>query len=159
MARDAETHQEAADSGRDRLAAARTGATRARGGRPLVSIPRLEIETRQNGRRFVQDPSPLKDMPPAQRLRRIKAVLELAALQGDVSAACELLRQQRWEAEMRREAEGKRVVRVVDSLSARGATGVPPAAADESRPAEATCSPAQSHDDDGPTQRDGSHRS
>ena len=80
-----------------------------------VALPDLEVEV--DGRRFVPDPSPLKDMPPAQRLRRIKAMLELAALQGDVSAACELLRNHRWERERRRQRDDHRAIAVGDSAS------------------------------------------
>ena len=82
-----------------------------------VALPDLKVEVRPDGRRFVPDPSPLKDMPPAQRLRRIKAMLELAALQGDVSAACELLRNYRWEREQRRKRDDQRAIAKVDSAS------------------------------------------
>lgn len=92
-------------------------------GRRLARVPAAEVETRPDGRLFVRDPSPLRDMKPAQRLRRVLGMLEAAAMLGDVSAARELVSHARWVYEVRHGKPAQAVavthggtVRVVDSL-------------------------------------------
>lgn len=120
-----------ADTGHDRAAAATSPQ---RGVDPSALVKRdsrgravINVESRKlpDGRLWVDDPSPMRDMPPARRLRRILGVLEAAALAGDVSAARSLIEHARWAHEVRHGKPATRVevghtgsIAVIDSLGA-----------------------------------------
>ena len=80
----------------------------------------------------VLDPSPLRDLPQGQRVRRLVGLLELLASHGDGGAAAEALRHHRWAEEMRRGKAPQRVdlhatgaITVIDTLSAPAGTPIP----------------------------------
>lgn len=88
--------------------APRTGQVgdQAAGQRPTGARPKtgkaLMSATVRRGKVWADDPSPLRDMTPAQRERRMVALLECAANYGDASAAREWLAHFRWRVEMKK---------------------------------------------------------
>ena len=97
--------------------------------RPTINPAKVTV--RPDGRIDVENPSPLRDMPPKQRLVRVLGVLEAATMLGDVQAARELLGHSRWLHEVRYgkptarvEVESSGSIRVVDSLGRAISAGI-----------------------------------
>lgn len=69
--------------------------------RQVVRFKLPKEYTDDKGRVWIDDASPLRDMTPGTRLRRIIGVMEAAAMAGDVTAAKGLLDFHRWRREMK----------------------------------------------------------
>ena len=103
MAGQNEARTGGADSpGKNDSPAAVASRERAHRRRVAFELPHLEERTTKAGkvRYFMANPSPLRDMSPAQRFARVVGLMEAAAMAGDVNAARELVKHHQWRTEM-----------------------------------------------------------
>jgi hypothetical protein len=91
-----------------------------------VEIPAVK-RNKRTGRLVIENPSPLRDMPPKERERWLVGFLEACAVAGDASAAKDVLSHTRWKREMaegrapqRHEVHASGAVTIVDDVSGPG---------------------------------------